>query len=126
MRSTAINWQIARVAQVRVVTGNLSDEEVASFLARLASIAPGMALQIEVDTDMAKAAVKTKARREPEKVTTRMGRPAPLIPKQKRSVYLDTQIWEKLGALQRKNADPSLSVTLNRLLRQALSLDVTA
>ena len=112
------------MAQLRITVKG-PDEELQSFLGRVAAMALGLALTIQVEPEMAKTTAATKtARREPEVAKARMGRPAPLIPKEKHSVYLDTQIWENLGALQRKNGDPSLSVTLNRLLRQALSLDV--
>ena len=126
MRSTAIKWQIARVAQVRVVTGNLSDEEVASFLTRLASIAPGMALQIEVDTDMAKAtatATAAKKVKAPRARKSKGGRPMVSESGQKLAFHpvgLEPALW----AWVRLSAEAA-GLTPNRFLRQ-LILDAKA
>jgi len=52
-----------------------------------------------------------------------LGRPAPPVPKAKRSLYLDEQVWTALEAAARKAKGGSVSGAANQLLRQALSLD---
>lgn len=53
----------------------------------------------------------------------KLGRPAPAVPKAKRSLYLDVQVWFALKVLAQKTEDGSVSSIANQLLRQALSLD---
>jgi hypothetical protein len=52
-----------------------------------------------------------------------LGRPAPPVPKAKRSLYLDEQVWKALEAAAKKTDGGSVSSAANQLLRNALSLD---
>lgn len=52
-----------------------------------------------------------------------LGRPAPPVPKAKRSLYLDEQVWKALEAAAKKTKGGSVSSSANQLLRNALSLD---
>ena len=52
-----------------------------------------------------------------------LGRPAPPIPKAKRSLYRDAQVWKALDVEAKKPEHGSVSSAANQLLRQALSLD---
>ena len=86
------------MARLRLEIPDLSDEDVQRLIAALAGVVPGVDLKIEVETDMAKAAVKTKARRETltaKAASGRTGRPK-LDDTQKlkfRSVGLEPDLW---------------------------------
>jgi hypothetical protein len=51
------------------------------------------------------------------------GRPAPAVPKSKKSLYLDEQVWAALEDYGRQNGDIGVSAAANQLLRGALGLD---
>jgi hypothetical protein len=56
-------------------------------------------------------------------IKSKAGRPPPPVPKSKKSLYLDEQVWKALEAAAKKTKGGSVSSSANQLLRNALSLD---
>ena len=117
------------MARLRLEIPDLSDEDVQRLIAALAGVVPGVDLKIEVETDMAKAAVKTKARRETltakaaAPTAKKPGRPRAKVGKKSGTLYLDLAVWEALERVKTQNLEEGISTTANRLLRKALGLD---
>lgn len=110
------------MARLRLEIPDLSDEDVQRLIAALAGVVPGVDLKIEVETDMAKAAVKTKARRatvtqqEPERA--KMGRkPKGRTPI---TVHLEPGALVALESTA-KRIGKSRSDTMNAILNLALT-----
>lgn len=54
----------------------------------------------------------------------KQGRPAPPVPKSKRSLYLDEQVWAALEAeSERQKPAPGISAVANQRLRESFNLD---
>lgn len=90
------------------------------LLQRLLSASPPLDVDKLCSTALEEALDKRTKMEQPLRL---QGRPAPAVPKVKKSINLDTQVWAALEALRRKNSAESLSAALNALLRKVLVLD---